>query len=103
MDSDVSVVCHRACFQGNDRGEGVGHIMVEAKSFPPDTPVSEILNWATGDNSEDDFERVLQLRRKGLFRVELSIPSAPDRFPLASDKFNLHGEIDSKDEGEWPF
>ena len=49
----------------------------KAKSFSPDTPVSDIMEWATGDKEGRDNPLFEYSFRRALFRIELSAPKPP--------------------------
>ena len=90
----ISVICHRASCSGNH--PSVGYVQTEAKSFERGTPISEIMDWATGDKETDPLKKMWNNRRNGLFRVELSIPPKPD-----DEIKSILGKDD--DENEIPF
>ncbi|MBR9778437.1 MAG: hypothetical protein GYB52_06995 [Rhodospirillales bacterium] len=82
-EQNVTVICHRVHSMGQE--PCIGYTELDAHTFPNDTPIGEIVEWATGDNklaTSDDIRKMLvQLggytRRSGLFRIEIVIPPVP--------------------------
>jgi len=99
-DEMISVICHRAFSEGYQ--ESVGYIKTEAKGFSPNTPVSEIMEWATGDQAGRDNPPIGENRRTALFRIELSVPNAPDPWEEMSKRISTQ-EKASHDPDEIPF
>lgn len=71
--ASFTVIAHRVLSRGEQ--PAVGYSARETKAFDANTPIGDIMIWATGDGVDDDLS-VLQGtdKRNGLHLVEIVVP-----------------------------